>query len=72
MKSISSTIARISESIDLHNKREMLRIRIELSIAEREANLELAKRLARLDTAENDLKSGEVDYLAQARDILNK
>lgn len=73
MKSIISTINRIAESMELRNKQEMLRIRNELFTAEREANIQLAKRLARMDREESNLCTEDgADYLSMARSLLNK
>lgn len=73
MNHITNTINRIAISMELRHKQEMLRLRAELSTADREARVQLARRLARLDDAEKALNNDEgIDYLAQARDILNK
>lgn len=51
----------------------MLRIRNELFTAEREANIQLAKRLARMDREESNLCIEDgTDYLSMARNLLNK
>lgn len=71
-----STLLRIAASIELRNQEEMARIKADSTMVQATIEIEVATRLQKIEEdkarlSEASAESG-IDYLAQARAILNK
>ncbi|MCZ2128619.1 MAG: hypothetical protein LC099_12745 [Anaerolineales bacterium] len=71
-----STLSRIAAGIELRNQEELARIKADSTMLQATVEIEVAKRLQKIqeDKARLEEASAEsgIDYLAQARAILNK
>lgn len=71
-----STLSRIAAGIELRNQEELARIKADSTMVQATVEIEVAKRLQKIqeDKARLEEASAEsgIDYLAQARAILNK